>query len=65
MPRSETISTMRAAIEKATMNRNFRETLRVGFGRDGVPLISDIKFPYDHTLAKCMLLVYLDGACLL
>ena len=65
MPRSETISTMRAAIEKATMNRNFREALRVGVGRDGIPLMSDIKFPYDHALANCIVSVYLDGACLL
>ena len=65
MPRNETISTMRAAIEKATMNRNFRETLRVGVGRDGIPLMSDIKFSYDHALANCIVPVYLDGACLL
>ena len=56
---------MRAAIERATINRNFRETLRVGFGRDGIPLMSDIKFSYDHALAKCIVSVYLDGACLL
>ena len=56
---------MRAAIDKATMNRNFRETLRVGVGRDGTPLMSDIKFSYDHALGKCMSSAYLDGACLL
>ena len=38
---------MRAAIERATINRNFRETLRVGVGRED-PLMSDIKFSYDH-----------------
>ena len=65
MPRNETISTMRAAIEKATMNRNFRETLRVGVGRDGIPLMSDIRFSYDHAFANCIVSVYLDGACLL
>ncbi len=56
---------MRAAIDKATMNLSLRETLRVGVGREGTPLMSDIKFSYDHALGICMSLAYLDGACLL
>ena len=35
---------MRAAIDKATINLSFRETLRVGVGLGGTPLMSDIKF---------------------